>query len=139
MRKLIILLLIILWGCAGKPAPIKQKIKIIEDRQSTELSAEQAARNKDYTYRKVDGQENIPVLERSVFLIKKDGRILPITVQELYNFIETIRIQLYQIIRMYNYFVDRLIEIHEHPDLDINLTEIPEKANIRWFIPIYYR
>lgn len=140
MKNVIIFLCcVLIWGCAGKPAPIKQEIRITQDRQATEMSAEQVAQNKDYTYQKIEGQDNIPILERSVLLIKKDGSIIPVSIQELYGFITFSRTKLYQIIMTYNYLIDRLVEIHEHPNLDIDLTEIPEKANIRWFIPVDYR
>jgi hypothetical protein len=103
------------------------------------MSSEQVANVKDYTYQKIEGQKNLDVLEKSVLLMKKDDSIISVSIQELYTLITFSRNKLYQIIMTYNYLVDRLVEIHEHPDLDIDLIEIPEKANIRWFIPINYR
>lgn len=60
----------------------------------------------------------------------------PVTVREMYETIKKFQYELKESLYWYNWSIDRLLEIHDHPSLGIDCPIIPEKATINWHIPI---
>lgn len=89
-----------------------------------------------YTLYLKSGQEALPDEQKIIVIRQVEIKETEITLETMYQTLIVLRQKLAQALYWYNFAVDKIVEIHEHPDFNIVAPEIPEKANIRWFIPI---
>ena len=132
MKRYSLILLFIFVGCARVPHEPQHPLVISEDRRPTEATPTYiieylAMYNAEETpiYEMYFGVRNLETGENRIFQIK-----------ELYEMATALRNQLYAIATTYNLLVERMVEIHDHPMLGINLPELPEKLEFRWYIPV---
>ena len=124
-------------GCATQTQTpqVTQELIITKDRRPTEQHDKVPLE-----FLPIKSFPDTPLMERR-YIVKntKTGQLLEGNVQEVYDLVVKQREVLYYAILWYNWSVTQLIRLHEQDDLNIDLQKIPEKADIRWFVPIEIR
>ena len=135
MRSFVYFFVVVFMGCSPALQDSSPPLTVREDHRPTE--AEPAF---SISYLAVDNQEETAVQERYFVAINNNTEARKVfQIKELYQALDYWRNQLFAIAIPYNLMIDRLLDIHNHPDLGIDLEEIPEKVDFRWFIPVEVR